>query len=286
MSNSFKLKITNNTKINQNLFSVCIITTLALLLLFSTNNSSFGIEPFEVMSLDDFLLENNIKVEYVKFNDYNENGLQFVNPIIHKESDNSDLTISGYVQSNLQKPVENVKIEFNFYDSENRLVGTYEKSPIFNYIEPGESSPINMKISSSVPDSQIEKANLLKIKIIGSETTKIKEPVFKVKLGDVFEGKYGKYNILGEVTNTGESESSLLGVEAVLFNKENQIIDTVIGSVNDWSLLPNQTSVFEVDFYPDKKSEIAYAKLYVDDIYNTMIDKGLEVTLQIPKEEN
>jgi hypothetical protein len=234
----------------------------AIVTILSLVNSFLVIFPRTANALDsfnDFFKDKGIAVQQ-------EPPIQDSGVKIHRSTVSSQLgslTEVGELQNNLNYTIQNVGIVYTFYDFQNKVVAAASTAPStnvkINVLRPGETTPFSITFSDPF---QIYKSEKVKVSISWQKAPVTLPAYLNVRIGDNYTGQVGgQYHLLGEVTNRGDGNATLVRIAAAFYNDKKQVVSTADTSTMPPTLAPYQTAPFDLSLSPPADANITSASI-------------------------
>lgn len=183
--------------------------------------------------------------------------------------------VFGEVVNNLGSPVQNVKLNITFYDSNGNLTGTIYDAPYFSDLRPGEKSSFDLVAQGSVA-SELVNFSYYKISRTFEIATESKEPLLRLEVRKISIDPCGYYRIEGLVANLAKEQTSGIRISAAFYNEQNQIVATASTGING-TLDPTKSDQFAFIVERKSLSHFAYYSFDVQsDRYTSAIIEGDE----------
>jgi len=168
----------------------------------------------------------------------------------------NDPKVVGLVKNTGSMNAKFVKVSVIFYDASGRPLGYSTCSAFRSILKPGEKSPFSAYTYSLVGAPHHYTL------IVEADTTTEQPCTHLQIISHSGQRSYGSYIVSGEVTNTGPSCVDGIEVTSAFYDVDGNIIDCNSNSPY-YSMIPEQTSEFEVSTYTDIDN-IHHYELWVD----------------------
>lgn len=184
------------------------------------------------------------------------------------------LTEQGELQNNLNHTIQNVGIVYTFYDFQNKVVAAASTAPStnvkINVLRPGEKTPFSITFSDPF---QIFKSERVKVSISWQKAPVTLPAYLNVRLGDNYTGQVGgQYHLLGEVTNQGDGNATLVRIAGAFYNDKKQVVATADTSTMPPTLGPHQTAPFDLALPPPADANITSVSINAQSQEYSMIN--------------
>lgn len=169
--------------------------------------------------------------------------------------------VFGELENNLEVPVEKVRLNITFYDSQGNSTGRIVGSPYFDSLRPGERSAFDMTEQGRAA-LDLRDFAYYKISRTWNEAAEEKEGLLKIDVRAISADSCGYYRIDGTVTNLSRNYTSGLDITGVFYNEQGQVLATAITTVNE-RIDPTRFAEFTLAIEKDVLPHFAYYSLNV-----------------------
>jgi plastocyanin len=174
--------------------------------------------------------------------------------------------------------VGTVTIVASFYDSGGNLIDTSSTFAELQQLRPGEESPFRMAISD---ESILERMDNYTLSVEANPVFGgVKPAALRVDVSEQRLNEFDQYEIVGQVTNTGNRDTSLVQVIANFYDETGRLIDTQFTFLAS-DLLAGQSGPFKITALDgERANEAASVRLITESTDYVMIDSELELQQQ------
>lgn len=128
--------------------------------------------------------------------------------------------ILGEIKNDSDSAMKNVQIKISFYDKEGNLLDQYQRTPVLQVINPGQSSPFEILYLDS---NSVERVANFTMTAQGQDTD-LKETQLEILSSNSRLDILGTYYINAAARNNGDSEASNAMMIATLYDKDGRVI--------------------------------------------------------------
>lgn len=224
-----------------------------------------------IQSFNDFFKDKGIVVQQEP--PIQNSGVKILRSTISSQM--GTLIEQGELQNNLNHTIQNVGIVYTFYDFQNKVVAAASTAPStnvkINVLRPGEKTPFSITFSDPF---QIFKSEKVKVSISWQKAPVTLPAYLNVRLGDNYTGQVGgQYHLLGEVTNQGDGNATLVRIAGAFYNDKKQVVATADTSTMPPTLAPHQTAPFDLALPPPADANITSVSINAQSQEYSMINK-------------
>ena len=147
--------------------------------------------------------------------------------------------VVGEVKNNENTSIEDVTIEIALFDSDGKLIQTYEQYTNLGVLLTGRKATFNLWVTN--------KTEVALIKTYEPKVVHYKEfPEGKPEELEILWHTTSNISIYGEIKSTGFEAANFIAVYAMFYDENERITDTEMDVID--SLDPNDDDVFEIPF--------------------------------------
>jgi plastocyanin len=182
--------------------------------------------------------------------------------------------IIGEIRNDSPEAVGTVTIVASFYDSGGTLIDTSSTFAELQQLRPGEKSPFRMAISD---ESILERMDNYTLSVEANPVFGgVKPAALRVDVSEQRLNEFDQYEIVGQVTNTGSRDTTLVQVIANFYDETGRLIDTQFTFLAS-DLPAGQSGPFKITVSDgERANEAASVKLITESSDYVMIDPELE----------
>ncbi|MGI0037479.1 MAG: FxLYD domain-containing protein, partial [Nitrososphaera sp.] len=205
----------------------------------------------------------------------NESAISVESISTRYDSEFESFHIFGEAVNNLEAPVQNVRLNVTFYDSQGNLTGTIISSPYFSNLAPGEKSAFDI-VAQGQAASDLLDFSYYKISRTWETATEQKQDLLRLDIREISLDPCGFYRIGGTVTNLANNHTSGISVSAAFYNEQNQVVATAFTTIKE-RLDPTKLDEFTLVIEKEALPHFAYYSLNAQsDQYTTASFEGEE----------
>ena len=190
------------------------------------------------------------------------------------ETSIGSINIIGEVRNDSPEVVGTVQIVGSFYDSSGRLIDTSSTYADLSQLRPGEKSSFRLGITDESVGERMDNYTLS----INSNPVfgEPKPAALRIEISEQRLNEYGWYDIVGEITNTGNRDTSLVEVIATFYDETGQLIESEFTFLTSAVPAGNSAPFKLTEFNGDRANDAESVKLTVESSDYVMIDPELE----------
>jgi hypothetical protein len=235
------------------------------------NGVNFSRTASAIHSFNDFFKDKGIVVQQEP--PIQDSGVKILRSTISSQL--GTLTEVGELQNNLNHTIQNVGIVYTFYDFQNKVVAAASTAPStnvkINVLRPGEKTPFSITFTDPF---QIFKSEKVKVSISWQKAPVTLPAYLSVRLGDNYTGQVGgQYHLVGEVTNQGDGNATLVRIAGAFYNDKKQVVAIADTSTMPPTLAPHQTAPFDLALPPPANANITSVSINAQSQEYSMINK-------------
>lgn len=160
--------------------------------------------------------------------------------------DFNTLTIVGEVRNDSNLDVGHTNITVTFYDSAGAIIGTANGKTMLDVLPPGKKSPFVITLSR--PPGLASHS----LRAVARPATARRGAQLAVSEMRRFEDDAGFFHVKGTVKNVGNSVAKRVKVAAVIYARDNRVINVGFTYANPPKLAPGQEAAYDIiySYYP------------------------------------
>jgi hypothetical protein len=195
------------------------------------------------------------------------------------DQDMAAFHIFGEVTNNLKRPVENIKLNVTFFNSNATAIGNITGYPYLNFLKPQEKSAFDV-VAYGNNATKLLNFSYYKISRSWDEIQQPKEGLVRLDVRSMSRDPCGYYHIEGIVTNVGKNTTQGIGLSAAFYNANKQVVASAFTTIDD-SLDPTKHTSFSFVIEKEVLPHFAYYSLNVQSIqYSSFIPMDEEEEIE------
>jgi hypothetical protein len=156
------------------------------------------------------------------------------------------LSIVGEVRNDSNLDVGQTDITVTFYDSAGTIIGTANGETMLDVIPPGEKSPFIITLTRPAGLASHS------LRAVARPVSPESDAQLTVSTVKRFEDEAGFFHIKGTIENVGSTTARRVKVGAVVYNRDDRVINVGFTYANPPKLAPGETASYDIifDYYP------------------------------------